>query len=183
VGRVGPPFGNQRPAPPPGPVAPRGTGPGLPGRCPSRQPLPRPRAAGSPCGRLAPPPGQHFGFPAGGRKRIPHPKGNNGKHIGKIVSLPPRTPPRPAAACAGHRPGGGGGSGLGKGTRATAAGTPRRAEQDPPWAPRPIRADHRTDSISVPGSFPIVIVQPHNKVKRDQKDDTARHLPPTTIPK
>ena len=101
-------------APPPGPGASRRTGAGPPGRCPSRQPLPRHRAAGPPGGRPAPPPGQRLGFPVGGRKRIPHPKGNRGKHIGKIVSLPPRTPPRLASEFAWHRPGGGGGSGLGK---------------------------------------------------------------------
>jgi hypothetical protein len=115
--------------------------------------------------RPAPPPGQRFSFPAGGRKRIPHPKGNGGKHIGKIVSLPPRTPPRRAAEIAWHRRGGGGGCGLGKGHPCHRSRHPPPGRTGPPWAPRPIRADQRTNSISAPGSLPILIVQPHQEVE------------------
>jgi hypothetical protein len=106
------------------PRRPPRTGAGPPGRYPSRQPLPRHRAAGPPGGHSAPPPGQHFGFPAGKRKRIPHPKGNGGKHIGKIVSLPPRTPPGGRRKSRGIGPMAVVALAWGRGTRATAAGTP-----------------------------------------------------------
>ena len=166
VGRVGPPFANHRPAGPSArPARPPANGLASAGALPSRQQLPRHRAAGPPCGHPAPPPAQRLGFPVGGRKRIPHPNGNSGKHIGKIVSLPPRTPP----------PAGGGmrvasarwRSRLGPGEAARVLqeqAPPRRAEPDPPWAPRPIRADQRLDSISVPGSLPILIVKPHQTI-------------------